>query len=431
MKQFSLYVLVLMLTALIVSCSAGRYPYSATSELADESWRSQMGVDPSSWALGADSWFRISEGTMNEYRNETAPLSEAISKEAVRLPNIQNLKIQGDFQVQISGDCDDPALFIEGPNPAVRSVAVVIRGNTLILAQAQNAPTNMNRVIVHVAMKSLNSLYFVGGGRVEGKHLYSSHLTVESNAMGHIFLAGRLNVKCVMARNCGSINIYTVNTTQTEIVSSAAGNVNIKAECNVGLKSISHIGTANINIVGAAGDNVVIDAKGKGRINLIGNIGVRQIRASDQVCVFISNSSSSVPCIYVYDDARVGIAGRAGTLYGYTTRTAKLMSRYLVADTIYAESSGSSHMNISANNRVFATARDYSTIYFYGDPDIVESFQRNGGAVIMMNAGDAPAGSVKCARHHRTRDTLDPPIRMGANDLDPQRSDFRAGYYLS
>ncbi len=427
MKQFSMWILVLMLTAFIVGCSAGRYPYAATSELADESWRSQMAVDPSSWVSGADSWFRISEATMNEYLNDTAPLSEAISKEAVRIPNVPNLKIQGDFQVQISGDCEDSAVYVEGPNPAVRSVAVSVSGNTLILSQAQNAPANMSRVVVHVYMKSLNSLYFIGSGRVEGKHLYSSHLTVESNAMGNIYLAGRLNVKCVLARNCGSINIYTVNTTQTEIVSAGAGNINIKAECNVGLKSITHTGVANVNVVNAAGDNVVIDAKGKGRINVIGRIGVRQIRASEQVCVFISNSSSGVPCIYVYDDARVGIAGRAGTLYGYTTRTAKLMARYLVADTIYAESSGSSHMNIAATGRVFATARDYSTIYFYGDPDIVEAFQRNGGGVILMDAGLTPAGI--CKHHRKTRDTLDPAIRMGTNDLDPQRDDFRAGYY--
>lgn len=429
MKQLSMWILVLMLTAFIVGCSAGRYPYAATSSLADESWRSQMAVDPSSWAAGADSWFRVSEATMNEYMNETAPLSEAISREAVRIPNVPNIRIQGDFQVQITGDCDDSSVFVEGPNPAVRSVAVVISGNTLVLSQAQNAPTNMSRVVVHVAMKNLNSLYFVGSGRVEGKHLYSSHLTVESNAMGNIFLAGRLNVKCVMARNCGSINIYTVNTTQTEIVSTGQGNINIKAECNAGLKAITHTGTANVSVVNAAGDNVMIDAKGKGRINVIGRIGVRQIRASEQVCVFISNSSSGVPCIYVYDDARVGIAGRAGTLYAYTTRTAKLMSRYLVADTIYAESSGSSHMNIAATNKVFATARDYSTIYFYGDPDIVEAFQRNGGAVITMDDGMTPAG--KCTHHRRTKDTLDPAIRMGTNDLDPARNDFRAGYYLA
>lgn len=427
MKQFSLWMLVLMLTALLVSCAAGRYPYSTTN-LADESWRSQMTVNPNAWTQKADSWFREGRASLADYRNATAPFSEAISREAVRVPNFHNIKIQGDFKVQMAGGYDATTVCVEGPNAAVRSIAVVVRGDTLILEQAKNAPLNMDRVVVHITMKNLNSLSYTGAGLVEGVRLFSNHLTVESNAMGNIFLAGHLNVKCVAARNCGSVTIFTVNSSQTEIVTTSMGDVNIKAECKVGLSAIRHYGAGNINVVNAAGSRVMIEAKGRGRINIIGCIGVKEIRASDHACVFVSNSMSSAPCIYVADDARVGIAGRAHTMHAYTTRTAKLMARYLVADAAYVEASGMSHMNICATDKVFATARDYSTIYFYGDPDIVESFQKNSGAVIMMNEGMAPASVVKRSKHryHRTADTLNPGIRMGENDhiLWPTRSKF-------
>lgn len=428
MKRISLMLLVFTLVALLVSCATtGRYPYTS-ADLSRENWRTQMLIDPARWTAKADSWFKVGSTTLGEYRNETAPYGEAISREAVRVPNFHHLKVYGDFQIQVSGDPNVASVWIEGPNDAVRSIAVVVRDNTLSLVQAQNAPLNMNRVIVHVTMRSISSLTSYGNGRIEGIRLFSSSLIVDSNGTGNIFLAGHLNVRRVISRNCGSVNIYTIKSMQTEIEACGCGDVNIKAESYIDLKSIRHTGNADVNVVGAVGNNVYVDAKGKGRVNIFGRVGIKEIRASEQVCVFVYDSASARPCIYVYDDAHVGIAGSAGTFYAYTTRNAKLMASSLTAETIYAESSGYSHMNITGTNRVFATARDYSTVYFWGNPDVIDPFEKNEGAIILMN--DEMAGvPIKFVKYRRQRDTLDPAIRMGTYEQNPTRAELRANYY--
>ena len=68
-----------------------------------------------------------------------------------------------------------------------------------------------------------------------------------------------------------------------------------------------------------------MDAKGKGRVNIFGRLGIKEIRAHQtKFAFFIYDSASIKPCIYVYDDAHVGITGSAGTFYAYTTRNGKI-----------------------------------------------------------------------------------------------------------
>lgn len=429
MKRIAVMLLVWMSLFLLVSCAAGRYPYP-DSDLSAEAWKGQMNSSPDQWVRKADGWFRAGGRTQTEYMNYTAPYSEAMSRTAVRVPNFHSIKINGDFHVQISGNPDSASLWFEGPNPAVRSIVVAVRNNVLCLDQVAKPAGNMKRVVVHISVTRLNSLVVTGGtATVEGVRLYSHNLMVDTNSAGHIFLAGQMNVKCVIVRNCGSVNIFTINTNQTEIESLGSGDVNITAQEVVRLRSVKHYGTGDINILNATSSRLMVDAYGKGKVNLRGCLDIGELRAGGDVCVFVDRSDSSSPCIYVYEDARVGIAGRAGTLYAYTSRTSRLMARSLHAHTIYAQSSGTSHMNISASTRAFLTARDYSSIYFYGDPDVMEPFARNNGTIIPM--GGTPLYGYSSTRHkRRAQDTLNPPISMSADgNTRPPRSHQRVSRY--
>ena len=120
-----------------------------------------------------DGWLRLIAGsvlelpTLTQYRNQTAPYSEAISRSAVRVPNFHQLKVYGDFEVQVSGDPDVTSVSIEGPNDAVRSIAVCTEWRYIIVSTNKRMPPlNMNRVIVHVSMKSISSLSSYGNGRI-------------------------------------------------------------------------------------------------------------------------------------------------------------------------------------------------------------------------------------------------------------------------
>jgi hypothetical protein len=345
----------LMLSALIlISCAAGRYPYP-TATLSQENWRSQIESNPNLWAAKADQWFRAGGESLAQVENAIAPPVAAISRTSVRTAGFDSLKISGDFQVQISGDPDVDSVAIEGPNSAVRSVAVRVRNNVLCLEQVENAPAGMGRVVVHVSMRRFKALLHNGAGRVEGIRLSGGNVTVESTGSGNIFLAGHLNVKCVIARGAGCINIFTIFSSGTVIETTGSGDVNFDAKRAVVLHSIVHHGVGDINVIGAVSPGLSVIADGKGKIGVLGRLNIREIKASGETCVFIAISVSSVPCIYVYDDARVGVAGRACTLYGYTTRTSRLMARNLIAQTAYVQASGTSHMNITATEKIFAT----------------------------------------------------------------------------
>jgi hypothetical protein len=333
----------------------------------------------------------------------------------IRAPSFDSIKISGDFQVQIVGNPNVNGVEIEGPNAAVRSLAVKVNNNVLCLEQADKAPASIKRVVVHVSMRQFRALVHNGTGRVEGVKLFGNNVTVESTGYGNIFLAGHLNVKCIISRGAGCINIFTVCADGTVIETTGAGDVNLDAKDGVELRTISHKGTGNINIIGAMSHGLVVHAEGKGKIGILGRVKVNEIKASGETCVFIASSASSVACIYVYDDARVGIAGSAGTLYGYTMRTSRLMARNLVAQTSYVEASDTSHMNVMATDRMFASAKNYATIYYYGNTAILEPFERNEAQIFAMNPNNVPVpyAAIRYGRRHRNVDTLDPVINMG------------------
>lgn len=412
MNRITALLTIFFTVILLASCAAGRYPYP-TSELSKENWIRQIDTDSNAWAAKADSWFVSGNLSSVDIQNENAPYADAISDTAVRVPNFRSIKIDGDFQVRLVGAEENNSVYIQGPNDAVRAVSVVVRDKVLCLEQAGKAPANMGRVIVNIGVRNLRVLEHHGRGSVEGIRLFTDNLNIQSYGSGNIFLAGHINVKCIVSKGSGSVNVFTIDAYDTEIETYGSGNVNVDAKHEVMLKSIRHRGVGDINIIGAASNGLTVDADGKGKIGIKGCVNVKDIRASGQTCVFISTSASDAPCIYVYDDARVGINGTAGTLYGYTTRTSRLMARNLAATNAYVEASGESHMNVTATNKIFATAHDYATIYFYGNPKILTKFEKNNGTVIVMGNGPIAAlsgcypGTCEEAPKMRHRDYKD------------------------
>ncbi len=426
MKQIITLIGVFLCSLILMSCAAGRYPYP-TTDLGQEGWRQQIQTDSNLWAVKADQWFLAGGETAQGVENDRADTSQAISNVAVRAPYFHSIKVNGNFQVQIVGTRDQNCVTIEGPNLAVRAIAVNVRNNVLCLDQAPDAPTNMGRVIVHISVNQLRALEYNGAGSVEGIRLFSNNLMVTASGCGNIFLAGHLNVKCVVAKGPGSVNIFTVNASGTEIETYQGGEVNIAAVNAVNLHSIKHKGEGDINIINATSDGLIISAEGKGKIGISGRVNVKDIKASGQTCVFISRSVSSAPCIYVYDDARVGISGSAANLNAYTTRTSRLMARNLIATNAFVEATGTSHMNVMATNKIFATTRDYGSIYYFGNPAILTEFQNNNGTIIKMGSSTSSSisqysgGRTSTAKPavapvmRRGDGVKEPAIRMGSN----------------
>lgn len=420
MKQTITLIGIFLCSLILMSCAAGRYPYP-TSDLGQESWRTQVQSNSNLFAQKADQWFLAGGETPQQIENATADPSQAISNVSVRAPYFNSIKVRGNFQVQIVGTRGRNCVTIEGPNLAVRAIEVNVRNNVLCLDQVSDAPTNMGRVVVHISINQFRALDYNGSGRVEGIKLFSNNLMVTAAGSGNVFLAGHLDVKCVVANGPGSVNIFTINARDTNIETYQGGEVNISAINAVKLRSIKHLGYGDINVINATSDGLTINAQGKGKIGILGRMNIKDIKAAGQTCVFIIGSNSSSPCIYVYDDARVGISGNAANLNAYTTRTSRLMARDLNASDAYVEATGTSHMNVLASNRIFATTRDYGSIYYYGSPAILTKFQNNSGTIILMepNATGYATSQYPAISRHMARPAAAPVMRRGDGVREP------------
>lgn len=404
MKRVIIAALICLVTFMLAGCTAGRSTYPS-SDLAHETWRQQIQTDSDYWALKADRWFREGGPTAVEVANQRAPYSMAMAHTTIRVPNFSSLAITGDFQIQISDERDQNKVWIEGPSNAVRAIVVTVRHHILCLEQIEKAPANMGRVIVHIGMKQLRSLVYKGNGRVEGIRIFSDCLTVESSGCGDIFLAGHINVKSIISRGEGSINIFTLYSDGTSIGAYGAGAVNVSAKQAVVLNAIKHDGTGNINIIGAQSPGLVVNTKGRGKIGISGRVMVKEISARGDTCVFIASAVGGRPCVYVYDNARVGIDGAVDTLYGYTSHASRLMARYLLANKAYVEASGTTHINVYAREEIFARAKDNATIYFFGDPAILTAFEMGHGSIVSMRS--APDVKQRGSVRHRSHDYKD------------------------
>lgn len=374
---------ILLSTLILVGCAVGRYPYPKT-ELGPETWRGAVETSSRPWALKADQWFLEGALSPAAMQNRFAPVGEAISRQSVRVSNFHNIRINGDFQVQLVGVKCDNYVTIDGPNEKVRALSIGVDRDVLFIEQSKKAPPGMGQVVVRIGIKQLRELVHNGQGSVEGIRLMSDSLNVMSSGCGNVFLAGHLNTRKIIAKGPGTINIFTIEAYNTIIETMGYGSVNLDAKRGVWLTGITHQGTGNINVIGARSQSLTINTVGSGKIGLHGNVNIREIRASGKTCVLIDDSTSDLPCIYVYDEASVGIAGRAGIFTAYTTRNSHLWTRYLVAHTAYVEASGQSHMNVYATNKIFARANDYATVYYYGNPGILSPFENGDGVVIDM-----------------------------------------------
>lgn len=382
MKRLLIFICLISCTLTLISCGTGRYPYPKSS-LTNEFWQSEVEVNPRNWTQKASAWFNSGGKTWQEEKNAGARLEDAMSKTIVNTSQFDSIKIKGDFYTQISGNEDDDHITIIGPNEAVRDIKVRVTKGVLCVEQVGKSK-DIGRVTVVIGVKNLKRLEHFGNGNVEAIKLYSSGLDVKQYGRGCLYLSGRLNVKCVDTEGQGAVNIFTTESYGTKIITSKEGTVNMYAVKQFMVTDIKHRGTGNISLINARSNCLNIDANGMGKISIKGHVNIKDIRAYGQVCVYIITSASDRVCVYQGDDALVGIKGNVHTLYVYSARRSKFWGRTLIADNAYVETSGVAHANIMATGRVWAKAKDYSSIYFYGDPMILQAFEQGNGTVIAL-----------------------------------------------
>lgn len=391
MKQCAVVGIIILSTLWQVSCTnLGLYP---SKDYTQENWQNTLQSTPNQWAQGADRWFLSGMPNRTEEMNRRASSDAAISTMKIRVPNFRNIAVNGGFQVQIFGTDEPNTVFVFGPNKGVRATAVDVRDDTLYVAQTTAAPGEIDKVIIRIGTKQLDNLLQKGCGRIETFRICSPALTVTtlSSAGGDIYLAGNIKLKRVSHAGSGNINIFDIQTPALDIESSGTGAINISGV--VGVHSINHVGEGDINIAGANTDMLNIDAAGKGRISIRGLIELKQIRAKDNVSVDVYVNSNKVK-VFAYNKAQVGLAGNVRELYVETYNSSSFLGRNLQTQNAFVRAKGSSHINVTSNYELYASAGDSSSVYYFGPARLAAKFATENGTIIPI--GFDPKVCLEC-----------------------------------
>lgn len=372
-----LHTLVLLLvTTVLTSCMYSRTPY-LNNNLSKETWQSNIDTDSSKWLKGATQWFLTGDAIPAEVQK---PPYSMMGTMHVDVPEFSRIAFNGQYKVELFSSPDKQTVYVRGFTKDIDDVDISVRGKTLHLKQRSGARREIKHVIVRIGVKHIDQLEQMGSGSIEAVQVFSPRLKIISRGGGPIFFRGGANIHEIVSLSSGNVTVLGAITPQLDIKSMSTGNVNISG--NVGVHKIDHRGTGDINIIGANTDNLHIDATGVGKIGIDGVANVRQIKTSGRICVYLNHVATDELYAYASDKSLIGMAGDVNNLYLYATNASMIYAQSLLAHNAYARASYSAHINVTAGNKMYASATKNASVYFYGQPEVLSQFVSGNGVVI-------------------------------------------------
>lgn len=348
------------------------------NNLLQENWQGQVDTDPGQWKKHADNWLWFGTPNAVERADRSAPYSEAMSTMMVRVPDFTQVRVNGDFDVQLDGRFQHNSVYLLGPNEEMRQVAVEVKDHVLDIHRVD--VQDPKHVIVRIAIHNLQGLIQNGSGKVEGRFLRANPLNLTSAGSGAVILTGKINVQHIDQLGTGDITILGAYTPLLKITSSGKGALNINGR--VGVESITHTGSGDINIIGADTNALSVWTSGSGKLGIKGIVNLKQLTASDNTSVYIYMVKSKDVYVYVRDKAMVGLAGQTKTLYIDAKGSSTFAGTYLQSQYTYARAREWAHINAGAEDRAFAAADNNSSIYIIGWPNVISPYVNDNAVIV-------------------------------------------------
>ncbi len=368
------------------------------NNLLQENWQGQVDQDPMRWRKHADSWLWFGTPNAIERGNRSAPYSEAISTMMVRVPDFTQIRVDGDFEVQIDGRFAHNSVYLQGPNEELRQVAVEVKDQVLDVHRIVEVK-DPRHVIVRIAIHNLQGLVHNGSGKVEGRFVRANPLSLTSSGSGDLILTGKINVKHIDQSGSGDVTLLGVYTPYLKIDSSGSGTMNLSGR--VGVASINHTGSGGINIIGADTNGLLIWASGSGKIGIKGVANLKQVTANGNTAVYLYAVKSKDVYVYTRDKAVVGLAGETKTLYVDARGSSTFAGSNLWSQYTYARSREWSHINTTADDRAFAAADNNSSIYIFGWPNVISPYVNDNAVIVPLNP--PPRTPIQVLRYEKKR----------------------------
>ncbi|MES2216857.1 MAG: DUF2807 domain-containing protein [Pseudomonadota bacterium] len=392
MKKSILLVIACLCFLFLAGCASNQASYKkqlAQNQM-QENWLGRINLDPNVWTSHADRWFYTDEPrSFNEYAVH-APDGAAITAMTVRVPDFTNIVVSGPYRIEIYGRQLHNSLFILGPNEAARHVAVDINGSQISIHPASDCSRSScgnSQIIIRMGIHELQSLTANGANFIEGKDITSMGLTVKSTAKNEILLTGNMNVTCVTQNGPGTISIIGAYSPELDLIDNN-GNINISG--HIGLRNITKQGAGTINVIGVDTDGVKINSTGSGITALAGYANLRKITVKGSSRVYLYWVSSGGIYITLHDQAHLGLAGAARNIDLEADGSSRFEGKYLRVDNAYVTTRGNAHANVYPQSKLFANASDYSSIYFFGSPNVVSRYTSGSGIIVPIFNDNCP-----------------------------------------
>ncbi len=381
-----------IIIAFILTACSSNNGYNQTqlrNNLLQETWMRSINLNPNNWVKGTDSWFLTGAPNNIEQYNNAAPPSKAMTTLKVRVPDLtNNVKISGDFQVQIVGRAEHNSVYITGSNEATRQIVVDMMNNTLYIHKIKESKACLKNVIVRININNLQSLKNFGSSNIYGRDVTGDHLMIESCDYGNIFLVGNMKLASVNQTGTGSIVVIGADTPRLSI--KAIGKGNVKINGRVGIQNILHQGNGEVAILGADSDSLAIQASGNGLTTVVGYVNLKKISAKDSSRVYVYWINSPTLYVNASGKAQIGLAGAATNMNVDITDASRFDGQYLSGNTIYVRTGDWSHANVSSDKKIFAAALGNSSIYIFGSPTLVSRYTSQKGAIIPIGVEAPP-----------------------------------------
>ncbi|MHB1949078.1 MAG: GIN domain-containing protein [Gammaproteobacteria bacterium] len=356
-----------------------------------ENWLCHLNLDTRLWTCNADSWFLTGEINQLQRSILRPGPDKVITKTSVQVPHFDKIVANGSFQIQIVGNQDREKVDLLGSNLSARQVAIETKGDTLYLYQPTNKITANDITIIRISVRNLKCLTNLGCGNIYGRGVLSNRLTIFSAGAGDIMLMGDMNLAQVKQVGSGKIVVLGANTPSLDI---SLQNHNALAAVDVcghvGVRSIINCGKGQVNIIGADTDSLTIAASFSSLTTVIGYANLKKVSAINQSRVYLYWVNSDSTTVYATDKAQVGLAGNTGSLSLVLKNSADFEGQYLRSDSVNVKTNNYSHANVATHNRLFAEARDESSIYYFDSPKDISDFRWGDGIVIPLQHTPCP-----------------------------------------
>lgn len=361
-------------------------PYSIkTSNVNDvrltkEYWIKRVNTDPNLWIpKNISPWYFTGEPASMQSYVTSAPVQQAVTVMSVNTAPFTKIRIDGDFQVQISGMEEQNSVYIVGSNSAAREIVTEFKGQTVFIHPVADSKVNLKNVIVRIGVRNLDMLTNLGKATILGRYITSTQLKINNCDDGCIILKGQMNILKITQAKSGKVIIIGACSPNLDIDVQESGSVNVSGR--VGVRDIKNK-NGQVNIIGADSNALTITASGASITKIVGKVNLKCITASNKSCIYVYWVCSTDLIINAKDDAKIGVAGNAAIANINLKDNARLGGQYLYGQDVYIKTKDSAHANISAKHKLFSAATGDSSIYYFGSPTLKSSYTSQSGLIV-------------------------------------------------